>query len=410
MRLTNRTRIFWTIALSLFLTSSTTEQASQAAPVIKHPVPLSNLGNTCYMNSMLQCLVASPLTAQLAPLKSNPFARESVAAAYFDFLKEYLSKTSIDLRRNVPLKPSRLCEAMQKKIKQLDPSAKRLSQEDPMVAFQAIIEGMYRNPFLFDIRETAHFPDTTEDTQQVPLTSFSIAPPKSIDTLQHLLQIYFAQEQRQQRYDERSVTVNVTRQLTSAPEALAIQVQRQGKILNTQAVHFPLTLNLHELGITSESAAKTGTVYKLVGVIFFTGTIKGGHYIAQVRHGNQWYQCNDAIITPIAKPQTPAKYVTVAFFYTKDHAAIMAQASTIPVAPALPLFAEGELVPAVPTLTPEEEVASVITAERIGKALEAAALLSATTTTEPMGISALTALERFQSELTGLIQLLPAHT
>lgn len=43
--------------------------------------------------------------------------------------------------------------------------------------------------------------------------------------------------------------------------------------------------------------------YELVAVVIHSGTTAGGHYFAYVKYGKNWFDCNDAVITPIDKSQ-----------------------------------------------------------------------------------------------------------
>ncbi len=44
--------------------------------------------------------------------------------------------------------------------------------------------------------------------------------------------------------------------------------------------------------------AGTDTIYRLASLVLHGGGTSGGHYIAYVRYGTTWYECNDTTITP----------------------------------------------------------------------------------------------------------------
>lgn len=295
------------------------------ASAAQHPVPISNLGNTCFMNAMLQCLLASPFSNQLDALPKNPFPKDSAAGTYFDFVKEYLPHTTTAPQK--PRQPTQLCKAVRGKIEQTYSKEKKGARnpDDPMLAFQAIIEETERyvaNPFQFFVQEYLSYNNIEELGQQTPQSSLSIAPPLTIATVKTLLQKYFlTQETRQQRlYGSINIEVTVTRRMITLPQLLLVQVERvqpdkSGQLtINTQQIIPSLTLDPQDFG----SVGKIPVTYKLFACILFSGTTKGGHYIAQVRYGKQWYNCNDNVITPIKQPTDIPKYITVAFFYERE--------------------------------------------------------------------------------------------
>lgn len=312
MRLFNAVIMIKTVVLCYLLAGVTSTFATQ------QPVPISNLGNTCFMNAMLQCLMASPFSNQLDALSKNPFPKESAASAYFDFVKKNLILTFTGSKA---LEPIDLCTAVRQKITKLHAQETLgRNQDDPMAAFQAIVEGLegyVTNPFRFVTQEFLQYQDIKELGKQAKHNSVSIAPPLTIATVKTLLQNYFLiPETRQQRYGSTNIEVTVTRRMIELPQILLVQVERsKGTTLNTQPITLSLTLDPKDFG----SVGKPPVSYKLFASILFSGTAKSGHYIAQVRYENNWYLCDDDKITKLDhQPTDIPKFITVAFFYERE--------------------------------------------------------------------------------------------
>ncbi|XP_050422986.1 ubiquitin carboxyl-terminal hydrolase 22-like [Adelges cooleyi] len=73
----------------------------------------------------------------------------------------------------------------------------------------------------------------------------------------------------------------------------------------TTIVEFPETLNMAKFiekktltgnSFIDECLATYETVYKLYSVICHEGQLNGGHYLSYVRHLGRWYQCNDNVV------------------------------------------------------------------------------------------------------------------
>jgi len=94
----------------------------------------------------------------------------------------------------------------------------------------------------------------------------------------------------------------------------------------TTIVEFPETLNMGKFiekktvtGSTfiDECLATYETIYKLYAVICHEGLLNGGHYLSYIRHRGYWYQCNDNVIR-IVQFEDVLKSPAYLLFYHKE--------------------------------------------------------------------------------------------
>ncbi|CAG7819782.1 unnamed protein product, partial [Allacma fusca] len=111
--------------------------------------------------------------------------------------------------------------------------------------------------------------------------------------------------------------------LYQLPEVLCVHLKRfrlfeygggigfSGKV--SQYVQFPLDgLDLKRF-LHSDCPNKV-TNYRLLGTIVHMGSFTGGHYIAYIRRGDQWYVCDDSRVTPVT-PETVTESEAYVLFY-----------------------------------------------------------------------------------------------
>jgi ubiquitin C-terminal hydrolase len=61
---------------------------------------------------------------------------------------------------------------------------------------------------------------------------------------------------------------------------------------NNREVRFDECINVEE------ESTRRGVDYKLVGVVHHLGTLNRGHYYADVRVNNEWFEMDDDKVTP----------------------------------------------------------------------------------------------------------------
>jgi hypothetical protein len=92
-------------------------------------------------------------------------------------------------------------------------------------------------------------------------------------------------------------------------EYLIIQLNCFGYIVGTGSFKIPISLDLPltlDMNPFVDEKNKNGFshVYALQGVVAHSGNSpQSGHYIAYVNKNNQWYECNDAVISPLPSPR-----------------------------------------------------------------------------------------------------------
>mmetsp|Transcript_25949 Transcript_25949/g.19553 ORF Transcript_25949/g.19553 Transcript_25949/m.19553 type:complete len:100 (+) Transcript_25949:689-988(+) len=87
--------------------------------------------------------------------------------------------------------------------------------------------------------------------------------------------------------------------------------------LNTP-VEIPLRLDMRPYAPHSNHQSTKSAEYSLFGISHHSGSLYGGHYIAEVRSGGSWYRCNDSTVAKIPAPDHQSSSSAYVLFYVME--------------------------------------------------------------------------------------------
>lgn len=309
---------------------------------------LSNYGNTCYMNSVMQSLIHTPplafalLTQDLDALHGELGGKPNVAfdavAAMQTFAKGSLmgskpTNAPRDFNRNLkafarPLRQGRqedaheylrfLLEALQQGC--LSRASKSLKPDDPIRAtsfVQKIFGGKLRS------RVTCHKCGHNSDTFD-PFMDLSLDVRKGINSLTDAFRAFVAKDQltgsEKYKCDKCKRKVDATKQFTieTAPPALTVHLKRfspfGGKI--SRQVAFDEKLNIAPYLSVNHGPVR----YKLYAVVHHYGSgPNSGHYVASVRSPfGKWTRMDDSHVSEMGSSGPLGDQSAYILFYLKE--------------------------------------------------------------------------------------------
>ena len=305
-------------------------EAKALAPQLLHPERtsfhgLDNLGQTCYFNSIVQCIFHCPLFREA--IKSVPQSVLSVAV-----LRELrLLFTQMGKKSSLGYLKTLRCFSAAINIPECkEANMNKNRQEDACIFFLRLIEH-FRQKFkpLADIFEGDL---RSKLTCQRCFTSYTKTEPFG------LLQLAFPEDMNQHDvsrthdvYDllDDFVTPEIisgyncascssqnptekTLDILCTPKVLVLQLKRfQGLQKIEDFVRFPSKLRLNFASVGNGEHQ----LYQLTGVVCHSGPrIANGHYICYVLAGDQWLKADDRIVQEVRYETVKRKQVYVLFY------------------------------------------------------------------------------------------------
>ena len=263
---------------------------------------LDNLGNTCYFNSALQCLL------QVPQLSNYMILRKYVGECEFTSNYQELVKKVWLKNENVSESPEKLLKVFKKKCKQFDNFLQQDSQETFLCLLDILDKSLrpfskVRYPFDDDdghsfikelfygktVRETIC---KSEKTKTFEPSTIQILFVHDNTTLDKLITSNQSWATLTDFVDTKGVTHNVaaTRNLYwYNPPILVFSMKMYSKKFE---VDVPENLDLTEY-THPDSPYKSNTKYTLFATCKHRGSIHGGHYMAFTKHKGQWYKKDD---------------------------------------------------------------------------------------------------------------------
>lgn len=276
------------------------------------PCGLRNIGNSCYMNAVLQCLCA------VDNHSLDPHGSDSLVAEYERLV------SALRYSRNGVITPSRFKRAVGK----LDVQFRGTDQQDAHEFLVFLLEEMKQNGVWRDRGAVerlslvilvsqlrcctcSHVSFSTE-----PFNCLSLQiPNRTNSTLSVIdcLSSFFDTEEisvdQKWRCETCKAVSTGKKQLLvdSFPKLLVIHLKRF-QLSNGQ-------LQKNSARMTVPSGVLMGQhKYSLTAVVKHSGSRTSGHYVAEVKHGNRWFSCNDASVKEVRRDRTPCSKVFLLFF------------------------------------------------------------------------------------------------
>jgi len=238
---------------------------------------LRNLGNTCYFNSALQCIL------QIPPISNHAIMNKYTGKC--EFTKEYfdLVKRMWLTKEPVSENPENLMRMFRTRYPQFDNG----NEHDCQEAFLHIIDLLEREmPHLIKKSMYATMSHTTKCKSETSVISDStcihlLTPTTTRNTLSNLLKSYGGWNVFSDYEDAKGVVHNVAASQTQFETLPRILVFSFAMYNSKTKVHIDMDLTIN------------GVKFVLFGTCIHRGAVNSGHYIAYTKHVDKWYLKDD---------------------------------------------------------------------------------------------------------------------